>query len=182
MDGASISSSVLNLINNVVGAGLFSMPWCLKEATVLTGCSVFVFMCGLNVFSFGLLAESCELTNKFSFLGLGQAAIGRGFGTGCQVRREGTTSPYHRDRDATTIHLPHEQTYPLLLMCRSRSRRFSTLAARWYLTSFSPGTAWWAKGRGCCRCGLEKTPSSAVGHFSPGQPLSIPWGSLCSSQ
>jgi hypothetical protein len=25
------------LINNIVGAGLFSMPWCLKEATVATG-------------------------------------------------------------------------------------------------------------------------------------------------
>jgi hypothetical protein len=32
-----VPSSVVNLINNIVGAGLFSMPWCLKEATMLPG-------------------------------------------------------------------------------------------------------------------------------------------------
>jgi hypothetical protein len=37
MEGSTVTSSVLNLINNIVGAGLFSMPWCLKEATVATG-------------------------------------------------------------------------------------------------------------------------------------------------
>ena len=85
MGDASVTSSVVNLVNNIVGAGLFSMPWCLKEATVGTGCFIFVFMCSLNIMSFMLLAESCELTGKYSYLELGQVAFGPAFGIVAQV-------------------------------------------------------------------------------------------------
>ena len=87
MEGiSSIPASALNLFGNVVGAGMFSMPWCLKEATLITGACVFLFMCTLNITSFMLLAESCELAGgKFSYLKLGEQAFGRRFGVVAQV-------------------------------------------------------------------------------------------------
>ena len=77
---ASVTSSILNLINNVIGAGLFSMPWCLKQSTLLTGSAVFVFMALLNIRSFMLLAESCEMVGKYSYLEIGKHAFGQRFG------------------------------------------------------------------------------------------------------
>mmetsp|Transcript_46947 Transcript_46947/g.60325 ORF Transcript_46947/g.60325 Transcript_46947/m.60325 type:complete len:625 (-) Transcript_46947:251-2125(-) len=83
--GASISSSALNLLNNVVGAGLFSLPWCLKESTVMTGSLLITFMCLMNIASFMLLADSCDLSHKFSYLELGRTAFGNNFGTFAQI-------------------------------------------------------------------------------------------------
>ena len=83
--GSTVVSSMLNLLNNIVGAGLFSMPWCLKEATVLSGSLVFCFMCAMNVRSFMLLAESCEAIGRYSYLELGRAAFGPRFGRFAQL-------------------------------------------------------------------------------------------------
>jgi amino acid permease len=84
-NGASILSSVLNLLNNVVGAGLFSLPWCLKESTVVTGSTLVTFMCFMNITSFMLLADSCDLTKKYSYLELGRTAFGEFFGKVAQI-------------------------------------------------------------------------------------------------
>ena len=82
---ASILSSSINLINNIVGAGLFSMPWCLRQATVVTGCAVFILIACLNIVSFMLLADSCERTGTFSYLEMGERAFGRKFGVVAQL-------------------------------------------------------------------------------------------------
>ena len=82
---ASILSSSINLINNIVGAGLFSMPWCLRQATVVTGCVVFILIATLNIVSFMLLADSCERTGTFSYLEMGERAFGRKFGVVAQL-------------------------------------------------------------------------------------------------
>ena len=69
-------SSTVNLINNVIGAGLFSMPWCLAQSTIVSGLVVFVLICLLNVYSFVLLARCCTLTGCYSYLDIGRLALG----------------------------------------------------------------------------------------------------------
>ena len=82
---ASVPNSMINLLNNVVGAGLFSMPWCLKEATLFTGMAIFIFMAWLNVRSFMLLADSCNMAGVFSYLDLGKSVWGPQFALFAQI-------------------------------------------------------------------------------------------------
>ena len=53
-------------INNIVGAGLLSMAWCLKEGTLLPGVAALMVMCAFNVYSFILLARCCEYAARSS--------------------------------------------------------------------------------------------------------------------
>ena len=82
---SSIFASVMNLLNNIVGAGLYSMPWCLMEATIVSGSVLTVWICALNVASFLLLADACERTGTFSYLELGERAFGARFGAAAQA-------------------------------------------------------------------------------------------------
>jgi sodium-coupled neutral amino acid transporter 10 len=78
---ASVTASVLNLVNNVVGAGLFSMPWCLFQSTVGMGLVLIFTMALLNTLSFVILAECCELAGTFNYRELGRKALGDRAGT-----------------------------------------------------------------------------------------------------
>ena len=78
-------SSSVNLINNVIGAGLFSMPWCLEQSTVVTGVLIFVLITVLNVFSFMLLAKCCTMAGCYSYLEIGERALGPRFGIAAQL-------------------------------------------------------------------------------------------------
>jgi hypothetical protein len=107
---ASIASTVINLSNNIVGAGMFSMPWCLRQSSIVTGvlvtvrrcsaariawvsgrswwtiCHVQCFICVLNGLSLILLAKCCELSGTFSYLKFSTMAFGRNFGVVVQAR------------------------------------------------------------------------------------------------
>ncbi|KAJ9466715.1 Vacuolar amino acid transporter 6 [Diplonema papillatum] len=82
---ASMLASMLNLLNNVVGAGLFSLSWCLYESTLVTGMCMMVFMGVLNALSFILLAQCCELAGTCSYLKMMQSAFGRTGGLAAQI-------------------------------------------------------------------------------------------------
>lgn len=82
---SSETAATINLINNIVGAGMFSMPWCLMECTLVTGVVLMLFMCFLNAASFLILAECCELAGSYSYLEMGRKAFGERFGTVVQV-------------------------------------------------------------------------------------------------
>eukprot|EP01063_Lacrimia_lanifica_P004149 TRINITY_DN12316_c0_g1_i1.p1 TRINITY_DN12316_c0_g1~~TRINITY_DN12316_c0_g1_i1.p1 ORF type:complete len:549 (+),score=151.09 TRINITY_DN12316_c0_g1_i1:76-1722(+) len=73
---ASVFASFLNLANNVVGAGLFSLCWCLKESTLVTGMIVMLGVGVLNGIAFVLLAQCCEMAETCSYLRMMQAAFG----------------------------------------------------------------------------------------------------------
>ena len=85
MSTATVRSSSVSLVNNIVGAGLFSMPWCLAQSSAITGALAFLLICVLNLTSFGLLAECCELSGSFSYLAIGKRAFGSTFGVVAQV-------------------------------------------------------------------------------------------------
>ena len=82
---ASIPVSCINLVNNTVGAGLFSLPWCLKESTLSTGLALMTLMCILNGISFILLAWCCELAQTCSYLKMMKKAFGHLGGTVAQI-------------------------------------------------------------------------------------------------
>ena len=72
--------SILNLINNVLGAGLFSMPWCLRQATLGTGVLLLLFCAFMNTASFIIISMCCDLAGEFSYLKMGRLALGNKFG------------------------------------------------------------------------------------------------------
>eukprot|EP01061_Rhynchopus_euleeides_P006025 TRINITY_DN15106_c0_g2_i1.p1 TRINITY_DN15106_c0_g2~~TRINITY_DN15106_c0_g2_i1.p1 ORF type:complete len:575 (+),score=222.12 TRINITY_DN15106_c0_g2_i1:170-1726(+) len=82
---AGIATSVINLVNNTVGAGLFSLPWCMKQSTLGTGMILMTLMCLLNGISFILLAWCCELAQTCSYLKMMHKAFGKTGGTIAQL-------------------------------------------------------------------------------------------------
>eukprot|EP00755_Sulcionema_specki_P034705 Sspe_Gene.21234::Locus_7927_Transcript_1_1_Confidence_1.000_Length_1607::g.21234::m.21234 len=77
---ASQWASTLNLINNVVGAGMFSMPWAMAQTSVFGGVALCILICALNTINYILLAECCELSGSFTYLSIGRRAFGSAFG------------------------------------------------------------------------------------------------------
>eukprot|EP01059_Diplonema_ambulator_P012837 TRINITY_DN23311_c0_g1_i5.p1 TRINITY_DN23311_c0_g1~~TRINITY_DN23311_c0_g1_i5.p1 ORF type:complete len:306 (+),score=24.92 TRINITY_DN23311_c0_g1_i5:64-918(+) len=82
---ATMGTSILNLVNNTVGAGLFSLSWCLMKSTMFTGLAVMLLICVLNAISFILLAQCCELAQTCSYLKMMQTAFGRRGGLIAQI-------------------------------------------------------------------------------------------------
>lgn len=82
---ASVGVSSINVMNNILGAGLFSMPWCLKEATAVTGVLLLALVALLNGFSFVILARCCDLSQTFNYRRMGQLAFGPAAGQVIQL-------------------------------------------------------------------------------------------------
>jgi sodium-coupled neutral amino acid transporter 11 len=77
---AHVLPSILNLINNVLGAGLFSMPWCLRQASLGSGVLLLIFCAVMNTASFVIISMCCDLAGEFSYLKMGRLALGNTFG------------------------------------------------------------------------------------------------------
>lgn len=82
---ASILSSSLNLTANLVGAGLLSLPWVLKEATLVTGLVILLIVGSVSSASFIILAKCCDLSGSYGFVEMAQQAIGFRFGVLVQI-------------------------------------------------------------------------------------------------
>lgn len=77
---ATIMSTVFNLSNNIVGAGILTLPYCFKEASIVEGALLMIFVGILSGLSLVLIAVCCDVTQCFSFRGMGERTLGRGFG------------------------------------------------------------------------------------------------------
>ena len=77
---AEVFPSVLNLTNNILGAGLFSMPWCLAQATAVSGTILLILCAVLNTISFVILCRCTEISGEYSYLKMGRVALGARFG------------------------------------------------------------------------------------------------------
>ena len=82
---ASVWASSLNLINNVIGAGLFSMPWAMKRASIVGGVFLLGLTCLLNTTCYFILAQCCDLSGSFTYLGIGKKSFGDNFGKIAQL-------------------------------------------------------------------------------------------------
>jgi amino acid permease len=82
---AKVFPSILNLINNILGAGLFSMPWCLRQASLTSGVLLLIFCACMNAASFVIISMCCDLAGEFSYLKMGRLALGNRFGYALQA-------------------------------------------------------------------------------------------------
>lgn len=76
----SVLATALNLSNNMIGAGLLSVPYCLMETTVVTGVVIFSIVAVVAGLSFMLLARSCDMAGSYTYLEMGKRAFGNRFG------------------------------------------------------------------------------------------------------
>ena len=81
---AGALSTVATLGNNLVGVGPFTLPWVLRNCTVLTGLAVMALVAAFNATGMVVLALCADKAGSFSFLGIGRRAFGRRFGVACQ--------------------------------------------------------------------------------------------------
>ena len=76
---ASVGSTMITLTANILGSGMYSLPWVLKQATCVTGIIFMVFIGLLSSTSFVLLALCCERTGTFNYLEMARRALGDSF-------------------------------------------------------------------------------------------------------
>ena len=82
---ATISSSVFNLSKNMIGAGLLSLPYTLRQAAWAPGIAALIVMAVLNGLSLIVIAQCCVLANSYSYLEIGEATFGRYAAVAIQV-------------------------------------------------------------------------------------------------
>eukprot|EP01061_Rhynchopus_euleeides_P022649 TRINITY_DN3699_c0_g1_i3.p1 TRINITY_DN3699_c0_g1~~TRINITY_DN3699_c0_g1_i3.p1 ORF type:complete len:540 (+),score=130.84 TRINITY_DN3699_c0_g1_i3:149-1621(+) len=82
---ATVWASSLNLINNVVGAGLFSMPWTMKRASIAGGVMLCAYTCFINSISYHIIARCCDMSGSFTYLDIGNRCFGPRFGIFAQT-------------------------------------------------------------------------------------------------
>ena len=81
-EGASISQSTFNLVKNVAGAGVLSLPAGVAAGTGLAPALIILVALGsYSAYTFNLLGRMCEKTGQTTFKGLGEATRGPQFGT-----------------------------------------------------------------------------------------------------
>eukprot|EP01063_Lacrimia_lanifica_P022448 TRINITY_DN30036_c0_g1_i1.p1 TRINITY_DN30036_c0_g1~~TRINITY_DN30036_c0_g1_i1.p1 ORF type:complete len:472 (+),score=183.46 TRINITY_DN30036_c0_g1_i1:105-1520(+) len=155
--GATVAASALNLINNVVGAGLFSMPWAMKRATVLPGLAICLATCLVNGLCYILLAKSCEAAQAFTYLSIGTKAFGPAFGNLAQLCvlfyslgsslsfvvlvgdfLSGDTGVFPYSREAVTWGVAAVVFLPLSFLRNTEALKFSSFAS--FVACF--GAAW----------------------------------------
>ena len=73
---ATLWSTSVTVIANLVGAGLLSLPYTLKRAGLVTGVTAMCAMCCLNAGSLMTIARCAELSQQFSYKAIGKAALG----------------------------------------------------------------------------------------------------------
>ena len=79
--GASVSESTFNLVKNVVGAGVLSLPSGVAAGTGLVPAIALALLLGVfSACTFALLGRLCESTSARSFSRLGEATLGPRFG------------------------------------------------------------------------------------------------------
>eukprot|EP00435_Cladocopium_sp_Y103_P033822 s3158_g8.t1 len=72
----STRGTSFNLMNNIIGAGFLSLPYCLQEVS-LPGFLILMIVIGsANALSFWRLAECCQLTGEQTYMGIAQKAFG----------------------------------------------------------------------------------------------------------
>lgn len=77
-DGRSnISSSTLNLLNCILGAGILGYPYCFKSCGVVLGTLLLLVSVAASRFSYSLLLYSSQISNKRTYEELAEQAVGR---------------------------------------------------------------------------------------------------------
>ena len=73
----SNSSSILNLINCILGAGILGYPYCFKSCGIVLGTLLLALSVAASRFSYSLLLYSSQISNKRTYEELAEQAVGR---------------------------------------------------------------------------------------------------------
>jgi amino acid permease len=73
----SVFGTLMNIVANLVGAGLLSLPATLMQAGLVPGIFLQLLMCALNTTSMLCIAQSCDLSKRFTFKEHGVFALGK---------------------------------------------------------------------------------------------------------
>ena len=82
---ASIFQTTVNITNNVIGAGLLSLPWCIKESSVVYGTIMVILFGLLQAVTFVLIVACCDYAGTYSFMELGRRLLGSAAGSAIQL-------------------------------------------------------------------------------------------------
>lgn len=81
---ATVMSSIFNLANNIMGAGMLVLPWAMAQSTLIPGCLLMVMASFCSTSSLLMLGRCCEVTGAYTFKGLAEKAFGRNAGIAIQ--------------------------------------------------------------------------------------------------
>lgn len=73
---ASVTSSVVNVFDNLVALAIVSIPWCFKESGLCLGLAALGISAAVAMLSFEVLTEACAATGMRSYKGLAEALGG----------------------------------------------------------------------------------------------------------
>jgi len=82
---ALIGSTMITLTANIIGSGIYSLPWALKQASCVTGILFMVTIGLLSSSTFVLLALCCERAGTFNYLEMARRALGDTFAVLLQI-------------------------------------------------------------------------------------------------
>ncbi|KNC55379.1 uncharacterized protein AMSG_12410 [Thecamonas trahens ATCC 50062] len=82
---ASIPSSIFNLSNTIVGAGVITLPYALRSAGTIIGCVMLIVTCIASMFSFSLLIRLHDATGLFSYRDIAVRAYGMRMAKICEL-------------------------------------------------------------------------------------------------
>eukprot|EP00873_Tetraselmis_striata_P003597 jgi/Tetstr1/423861/TSEL_014485.t1 len=75
----------VNIANNIIGAGMLSLPYVLREASLAFGLAIIVAVCLAAMLSFYMLAGCCQLSGHADYRRIGTAAFGPSMGRAIQA-------------------------------------------------------------------------------------------------
>lgn len=76
-DGATTLSSVFNLINTIMGAGILALPYAFRCAGLGVGTIILLVVWAASSHSFVLLSQCAEMSQSYSFLAIAKRTYGR---------------------------------------------------------------------------------------------------------
>ncbi len=76
---ASVASSIFNLTNTMMGAGVLSLPFAMRSAGIAAGLTLLVFVACLSCAALVLLIKCGEATRQFTYKGVASIAFGSSF-------------------------------------------------------------------------------------------------------
>eukprot|EP01083_Nonionella_stella_P258822 884193_1 len=64
---STVGISVLNLMNNVIGAGILTLPFAVRQGSIFPTFLMMCVVCAFSIYSLILLGRCCELTQRYSY-------------------------------------------------------------------------------------------------------------------
>ncbi|KAK8803390.1 hypothetical protein WA158_001084 [Blastocystis sp. Blastoise] len=72
--------TIINIANNIFGVGLLTLPYAFNKFSLVPGYVIIALMCSLSVYSFVLLAKTCNITRQYNYRDMATMLFGKVMG------------------------------------------------------------------------------------------------------